>query len=225
MTLVIAGLIVTLAVNALTMELLERAFYAPRLAAHHFRAPIKTRATVGEQRRLQVVNIGVSLAILFGSAVWLHARLFTTAPTSLGRMALQAVGILAVYDLVYYGVHRFSFHHRKAMRHLHGLHHSARTPSARESLYTHPVEIAVGLGLFVLSTWLVGPVHVWAFLVANLVYSELNIIIHSGIDFPSGPMSLFNLWARKHHGHHGVDMNRNYGSVSPLWDILLRTSI
>jgi sterol desaturase/sphingolipid hydroxylase (fatty acid hydroxylase superfamily) len=33
-----------------------------------------------------------------------------------------------------------------------------------------------------------------------------------------------NLWARKHHGHHGVDMSKNYGSVSPIWDIVFDTS-
>jgi sterol desaturase/sphingolipid hydroxylase (fatty acid hydroxylase superfamily) len=38
-------------------------------------------------------------------------------------------------------------------------------------------------------------------------------------------MKALNLWARKHHGHHGVDMNKNYGSVSPIWDLLFRTSV
>ncbi len=225
MRLLLTGLVITLAINGLTMELLERAFYAPRYTPYHFREPWKTRASTREKIWLRIINISQSLFILFGSATLLYDRLFTTAPTSIARMVVQVFGVLIVYDVLYYALHRFVFHHRKAMRYVHALHHAARTPSARESLYTHPVEIAAGLSLFIVSTWIVGPVHVQAFLVANFIYSQLNIIIHSGIAFPSGPMKLLNLWARKHYGHHGVDMNKNFGSVSPIWDLLFRTSV
>lgn len=225
MTILLIGLVATLAVNGLTMDLLERAFFAPALAAAHFRAPIKTRATDGAKLRLYVLNTLLSLAILFGAAVFLYPRLFTDAPAGPARIALEILGPLVIYDATYYALHRWAFHHKKLMRYVHALHHSARTPSARESLYTHPVELVAGLSLFLLSTWVVGPVHVTSFLVTNFIYSQLNIIIHSGIAFPSGPMAALNLWARKHHGHHGVDMDKNYGSISPLWDMVLGTSI
>lgn len=225
MTILLIGLGVTLAINGVTMSLVERAFHAPGLAAHHFREPIPTRATDAEKRRLFALNSALSLAILFGSAVLLFPRLFTVAPAGIGRVLFQALAILLIYDGLYYALHRFAFHHRRLMRYVHGLHHSARTPSARESLYTHPVEVALGLSLFLFSTWLVGPVSVPAFLIANVVYSQMNILIHSGIAFPSGPMRLFNLWARAHHGHHGVDMNKNFASLSPIWDALFGTSV
>jgi sterol desaturase/sphingolipid hydroxylase (fatty acid hydroxylase superfamily) len=111
------------------------------------------------------------------------------------------------------------------MRHVHGLHHAARTPSARDSLYTHPVELVAGLSLLLLATRLVGPVHVGAFLLANLVYAQLNIVVHQGVAFPSGPWRLGNAWARKHHGHHGVDMNGNFANLTPFWDVLFGTAI
>jgi sterol desaturase/sphingolipid hydroxylase (fatty acid hydroxylase superfamily) len=222
--LLLTGLAITLAVNGLTMELLERAFYAPRFAAHHFRAPWKTRATDAEKRRLAIANVTVSLALLFGSTIFLHDRFVTAAPMPPLVAALRALGGLALYDFLYYFLHR-AMHHRKLMRWIHAIHHGAKTPSARESLYAHPVEIGAGLSLFIFSMGVVGPLPAWAFLGVNFVYSTINIVIHSGIEFPSGPMRLFNYLARKHHGHHGVDMNKNYASVSPLWDIVFRTSI
>lgn len=225
MTILLTGIALTLVVNGLTMGLVERAFHDPALAAHHFQAPARHRVTPEQKQRLYPLNVLLSLTILFGTAYFLYPYMFTEGPVSPLTVVLHAAAVLVVYDGLYYVMHRWLFHHKKLMRLVHGLHHSARTPSALESLLTHPVEVTAGLGLLLFCTWLIGPVHIYTFLLANFVYSELNIVVHSGVAFPSGPMRLLNPWARAHHGHHAVDMDRNYANLTPFWDRLFGTAI
>jgi sterol desaturase/sphingolipid hydroxylase (fatty acid hydroxylase superfamily) len=225
MNLLLACTVATLALNGITIQVLERAYHGQKYAANHFRAPLPVRASAAEKRRLFALNSALSLALLFGAIFLFFPRLFTDGAVEPGRVVLEAGGVLLLYDLLYYGLHRFVFHHKKLIRYVHALHHAARTPSAEESLYTHPVELVSGLLLFLACTAAIGPVHVLSFSLANLVYSELNIFIHSGIDFPAGPLRLMNPLARAHHGHHGVDMNKNFASLSPIWDRLLGTSV
>jgi sterol desaturase/sphingolipid hydroxylase (fatty acid hydroxylase superfamily) len=222
------GLAVTLLINGLTVVLLDRAFFAPRYDANHFRAPAPLRATEPARWGLAVGNSTLSMVMLALFTVAGYHRFFSPSmsPTA-GTVCLEVVrglGALALYDFGYYWLHR-GLHIKKLMRFIHRVHHLARTPSARDSLWVHPVEIAAGLGLFLACVAAVGPVSPVTFLVVNLIYSELNIVIHSGVEFPSGPMRLFNPWARAHHGHHGVDINRNFASVTSLWDLLLGTYV
>lgn len=223
MTLLLAGIAISMAASGLTMAALEKAFHSPRYAEHHFRKAHPTRATEAEKRRLYALNSLLSVLLIFGAA-WLgYGTLFVETPTSPGVIALQATALLVAYDVLYYGLHRWVFHHPKLMRYVHRLHHLAVTPSAQESIYTHPVELVAGLALLLSCTWIVGPVHVVAFTIAFFVYSLLNVIIHSGVAFPRGPLRLLNAPARHHHGHHGVNANRNFGSITPVWDALFRT--
>ena len=225
MTWLLIGITLTMAASGLVMNLLQRAHGWDRYVPHRFAAPANIRVTEREKRVLFGVNSVLSVGLVYGAALVGTGWLFVEGPVSAWTIVLQASGILLVYDILYYALHRWVFHDKRLMRHVHGLHHRARTPTAEESLFTHPVELVAGLALLMGSTWLVGPVHVVAFCVAFFVYSLLNVVIHSGIAFPGAPLSVLNPWARSHHGHHGVDMNGNYGSLTPIWDRLLGTAI
>ena len=63
---------------------------------------------------------------------------------------------------------------------------------------------------------------VCGFLVAFLVYSQMNLFIHSGLRF-RGPLSVFNAVTASHFRHHMLDVNRNFASLSPSWDIVFGT--
>ena len=218
-----AALAVTLALDAAVLVWLAWAFRAPRFAAYRISPTQKLKVS----RRSRVVNVVVSstLSLLTVLGVtWLgHAALIHHAPTPAATIALQGLGILVIYDFLYYGLHR-GMHHKKVMRWVHGVHHRAKTPSALESFYLHPIELLAGLSLLMLSTWLVGPVHGHAFIAAFFVYSTLNILIHSGLD--SGRWWLWPIDAltRKHHVHHHDDFSKNYSSLTPLPDWLFGTS-
>jgi sterol desaturase/sphingolipid hydroxylase (fatty acid hydroxylase superfamily) len=158
---------------------------------------------------------------VFGFTHVFAARLFSAEPASLGRSALQVVAILALYDVLYYLMHRYLFHGWSVLRRIHAVHHRVRYPTTVDSLFLHPFEGFLGLGLLTFCVWVVGPVHVYAFGACFFVYSWVNIIIHAGVALP---IPYLGLVARKHAIHH-VDMRSgNYASLSPLPDLVFGTA-
>ncbi len=210
-----------LAFDALLLGGLAWAYHSPRFASR--RLSDRPSIKVSKANRLGTMALisTLSLAAVVGPTWFLREHLVTAEATAWWMIALQAVGILFVYDFLYYGLHR-TMHHKKLMRWVHGMHHRVRNPSALESFYLHPVELLAGLGLLYVSTLLIGPVHQVAFLIAFFVYSTLNITIHSGLDLKSlGPL---NFLTKKHQVHHLADMSKNYSSLTPLPDKLFGTA-
>jgi sterol desaturase/sphingolipid hydroxylase (fatty acid hydroxylase superfamily) len=218
-----AVLFATLALDAVLLGGLVWAFYSPRFADHRIQPGQAIKVPLAKRVRSAVVSSGISLAAIVGSTWFLHDALFYDRPTSFVVKVLQGGGILLVYDFAYYGLHR-AMHIKKVMRFVHGVHHRATNPSALESFYLHPVELLAGLGLLLASTRLVGPVHEHAFIGAFFVYSTLNIVIHSGLDFRHPLLAPIDFLTKKHHVHHFDDFAKNYSSLTPLPDLLFGTS-
>jgi sterol desaturase/sphingolipid hydroxylase (fatty acid hydroxylase superfamily) len=173
-----------------------------------------------EHLRRVIVSAIFSPAVVFGFTHLCGGLLFSAEPVPVWRGALQAVGILALYDVLYYFLHRFLFH-GAALRSVHAVHHRVRCPTTIDSLFLHPLEGFLGLGLLMLCTWIVGPVHVYAFGACFLVYSWVNLIVHAGVDLP---VPYLGLVARKHAIHHSDMRSGNYASLSPLPDLLFGTA-
>ena len=55
------------------------------------------------------------------------------------------------------------------------------------------------------------------------VYSFLNLVIHSGLDFKRPGLRAFGYMARKHARHHSSMRAGNYASITPLPDLLFDT--
>ncbi|MAQ16358.1 MAG: hypothetical protein CMN30_16405 [Sandaracinus sp.] len=212
---------VTLLFDAVLLGSLAWAYHSPRFADR--RLSDRPSIKVDPRNRLMVMAMisTLSLAAVMGPSYLLFDHLVHFEPTAWWVVALQAIGILTIYDFVYYVLHR-TLHHKKLMRLVHGMHHRVRNPSALESFYLHPIELLAGLGLLFGSTLLIGPVHVSAFLIAFFVYSTLNIVIHSGLDLRFfGPL---NFLTKKHQVHHLNDMSKNYSSLTPLPDLIFGTA-
>jgi len=214
---------VTLAFDALLLLFLVWAFHAPRFAKNRIEAGASMKVPFGARIRNVTVSSLLSLAAVLGSTYFFAGALFHDGATSLGAKAGQAIGILLVYDFAYYALHR-TMHIKKVMRFVHGVHHKARNPSALESFYLHPAELLAGLTLLMTSTWLIGPVHVHAFLAAFFVYSTLNIVIHSGLEFRRTLLWPIDFLTKKHHVHHAKDFGKNFSSLTPLPDFLFGTT-
>lgn len=219
----------TLLFDALLLGFLAWAFYALEATPGRVGAAIRIlpgapiRVSRDNRLRTMAVSSTLSLVTILGAVFFLHDALLSSGPVPVWKMALQGVGILVVYDFVYYFLHR-GMHNARAMRYVHGVHHRAKNPSALESFYLHPVELLAGLGLLLLSTWLIGPVHPYAFVAAFFVYSTLNILIHSGIYFQHPLLWPIDALTRKHHVHHQKDTSKNFSSLTPLPDLLFRTA-
>ncbi|MBC7171741.1 MAG: sterol desaturase family protein [Polyangiaceae bacterium] len=100
------------------------------------------------------------------------------------------------------------------------MHHVAKHPIAIDSLYLHPVENFLGLALLHICVWAVGPVSLYAYGGLLFVYTQLNIIVHAGLDLP-GPLGHI---ARKHDKHHASMRAGNYASITPLPDLIFGTA-
>lgn len=170
----------------------------------------------GRLVRQGLLNAVVSVTTIVGLALGLKERLFYEAMPPVWRLVLEVLGVLVLYDFLYYLMHRFPFHEWKVLKRVHSLHHIVRSPTAFDSLFVHPLETFLGVALLMLCTFIVGPVHVHAFAMIFLVYSVLNILIHSGLRFV-GPI------AKKHDIHHSSMRAGNYASITPLPDWIFGT--
>jgi len=210
-----------LAFDGLLLAVLAWAYHSPRFAARRLSDRPSIKVPLGKRLKTMGVISTLSLAAV-ALPLWLVPQVFVGEAAPAWRVGLEALGILVIYDFVYYALHR-GLHHKRAMRFVHGVHHRARNPSALESFYLHPAELLAGLGLLFFSTWVVGPVDPRAFLVAFFVYSTLNIVIHAGITLPR-VLAPLTFLIRKHHVHHQNDFSKNYSSLTPLPDLIFRTA-
>ena len=174
----------------------------------------------------EAVNTGLNNAfsmMIFGSYFYfLGARTLYAGTPGFFVLAWQTLGVLLLYDLMYYFFHR-AMHRPFLMRTVHGIHHQVRFPLARLSVYLHPLETLGGLGLLILAIVLLGPISSTAFLLIFLIHSLANIIVHSNLHFDHPAMGLFNFWVAKHDVHHDK-FKYNYASIFPFWDMAFGTS-
>jgi sterol desaturase/sphingolipid hydroxylase (fatty acid hydroxylase superfamily) len=169
----------------------------------------------------------LSVALVYGLTWALHPFIFHEAATSGGRVVWEGAAILLLYDFLYYLVHRYPFHEWRMLRRVHAVHHVVRNPSAIDSLYLHPVETFLGLALL----WacagglslVTGPVSVYSFAWAFLVYSTLNVVVHSGLELRVFPLNLITRLATRHDTHHVNMKGKNFASVTPIWDRVFGT--
>jgi sterol desaturase/sphingolipid hydroxylase (fatty acid hydroxylase superfamily) len=200
--------------------------------AFHSRLTEKRRIREEPERKLKglrfwrtvALNAGFSAALVFAGTLGLARVLFVQGTPSLARMAYEFLAVMLLYDLLYYLAHRYLFHEGKLLARVHAVHHTAKFPTALDSLYIHPLETLIGLALLFVSLWLVGPVSVASFALIFLVYSHLNILLHCGLYLPGFLARPLNAMHQKHDRHH-VSMKRgNYASITPLWDLLFGTA-
>jgi sterol desaturase/sphingolipid hydroxylase (fatty acid hydroxylase superfamily) len=217
-------LVVVLALSGVFMVALSRLVASDWHRRYQVRQDRGHKIPGAEHRRMRVLSSIVSTAMVLALPNLFHDALFVDAARPLWRMAFEVVGILALYDVGYYLLHRFVLHAWSPGSRVHAVHHRIRTPYVMDSLYVHPSETALGVGLLLGCTWVVGPVSVFSFGVTFLVYSLLNLFIHSAFHLPFFPFRGLSSLSAHHDAHHASMKGGYYGSITPLWDILFRTA-
>ncbi|MEH6552331.1 MAG: sterol desaturase family protein [Pseudomonadales bacterium] len=163
-----------------------------------------------------------------GFFVFAIAPFFLTLEAqSIGKVVLDIVAILMIYDFFYYLMHRFLFHGQGYFRRVHAVHHQARSPTAVDALYVHPVETFMGVLLFLLVIvglgFFVGPFHSVTLALTFLIYTQLNIINHCKITIPFFPFKTLSWITAKHAVHHENMHKGNYASITLVYDRLFGT--
>lgn len=219
MTLPLA-LAIALGLSSITMPALFLGFLSPASKKLRIREEA-TRKLKGPKVVVRMALNGLlSISLTIAIPLLAAPYIFYAAPPTWWRGALEAVGALLVYDFAYYFMHRYPFHQWKWTKRVHSVHHVAKHPIAVDSLYLHPVENVLGLVLLHLCIFAVGPISVYSYLPLLIVYTQVNIFVHCGLDLP-GPLGFV---ARKHDAHHASMRAGNYASITPLPDRLFGTA-
>lgn len=220
----VVPLIVVLAISGVVLLLLRWTFAQPWAARLKIRPePGPVRLTAERMRVTSRWTSALPPVLVLGAGLLLFDSFLHTGELVVVDAVIDFFAILLIYDFVYYLAHRFLFHGELMFRQ-HAVHHGAKYPQVQHSLHVHPLETATGILLLLLSTWLVGPVHVDTFAATFLVYSIMNLAIHCGLDFGRFPLRFLGYMARVHDTHH-KGMNRgNYASITPIFDLLFGTS-
>jgi sterol desaturase/sphingolipid hydroxylase (fatty acid hydroxylase superfamily) len=141
-------------------------------------------------------------------------------------MLRDIVVILMFYDFIYYLTHRFLFHDSGflggPLKWMHAIHHRQHNPCRKDSSYIHPLEIAIGLGLFVSTIYgmsrVLGRFHVATVVITWIAFSEINQHNHDLWEEDKFPFKYMHYLAKMHHHHHAKFTGGNFATISLLYD-------
>lgn len=146
-------------------------------------------------------------------------------------MLLDMVVILMVYDFFYYLTHRFLFHaggpFDGPLMWMHAVHHRQHNPCKMDSSYIHPLEVAIGLGLYVATiaglSLVMGKFHLATIVVTWIAFSEINLHNHNLWESDRFPFRYLNYASKMHHNHHARFTGGNYATITLLYDWMFGT--
>ncbi len=140
-------------------------------------------------------------------------------------MLMDIAVILMVYDFFYYLVHRFLFH--GSLTWVHSVHHRQHNPCRWDSSYIHPLEVAMGLGLYVATIFVLsrfmGNFHVATIVITWFAFTEINLHNHDLWEADSFPFKHLNYMSKMHHNHHATFSGGNFATISLLYDRMFGT--
>ena len=147
------------------------------------------------------------------------------------KYATDIVVILMVYDFFYYLAHRFLFHDEGFMGGpliwVHAVHHRQHNPCRQDSSFIHPIEVALGLGLYVGTIFLLsrfmGGFHVGTIVFTWIAFSEINLHNHDLWKADRFPFKYLKTMSVMHHNHHAKFTGGNFATISLLYDWMFGT--
>ncbi len=210
--------------GSITMLLLKRAFNSDSMKSWVISNDPERSVDSASLRRSVRLNSLVSVGFMGVCSYLFHDFLIHERAVSVGRMVLDVVAVIILYDFVYYLIHRYPFHEWKLLRRVHSIHHKTRHPRGIDSLLLHPAETCIGLGAFLAAVALVGGVHYSSFAVLFIGYTTLNVINHAGIGFQRFPLRTLGRLAIRHDKHHHTRRAGNYAFLTPIPDTLFGTN-
>lgn len=220
----LTGFVLILVFNGALMALMQW-LAVVKMPEARLRPPKPNKITLRKKSINVIGNSTVAVSFIFVSLYFGGGSMIYGASENVSMMTIfgEVLAVLLVYDFMYYLAHR-SMHHPKLMKYVHGIHHYIRYPTAFESVYVHPIEGIVGIGLFMLAMFMLGPISATSFLVAFFIYSSVNILVHANIRINHRIFKLSNYWAERHDIHHGTQLNKNYASIFPFYDQFFDTN-
>jgi sterol desaturase/sphingolipid hydroxylase (fatty acid hydroxylase superfamily) len=209
---------IVLPVTGVGMLLMVASYDWPAVARRRTRDELPRKIDPVEHARAVAINSALSTAMFLAATFAGFDWLLYTGHLGVGRAFVEIVAVLLIYDFLYYLLHRFVFHAWEVGARWHRFHHRIRSPRTKDSLYVHPMETFLGVATMLVSIaalGVVGGMHVVSFAIAFLIYSLLNLWVHSAI--PGSVLS------RHHDAHHASMRGGYYASITPIWDVVFKT--
>ena len=215
--------IAELGVTAVFLALFQYLATSPKWADIRIRPRVKNRYSDFRRDLNSSLNQLLSLLWFLCFFIYLGSHVFYSSWwPGLTRLLGETLGVLLLYDFLYYWFHRLA-HHPKMMRYMHGVHHWVRNPTAQESSYLNPLEPTIAVFILFFSVWLLGPISQLSWAVIFLVYSICNLLVHSSLIIPHPAFRWFNFMVRKHDEHHQL-FRVNFANLFPFWDQMFGTT-
>ena len=147
------------------------------------------------------------------------------------KLLLDCLVILMVYDFFYYLTHRFVFHQSEQfdgpLIWMHAVLHRQHNPCRWDSSYIHPLEVAIGLGLYVATifalSFVLGKFSVPTVVVTWIAFSHINLHNHDLWENDRFPFKYWHHAAEMHHHHHARFTGGNYATITLLYDWMFGT--
>jgi len=169
---------------------------------------------------LMAITVLPALALGLYSEEWL-AQGF--GPLARQPAWLQGLEFLVVFDLSCYWMHRW-FHSSRLWR-FHAVHHSSRQLDWLSTVRHHPVnDVALRLAQSLPAIAFGFSPQVIAWCLPVLTFHSL--LIHANVNWRFGPLGWVIVSPSFHHWHHTTERegrDKNFGELSPVWDILFGT--
>lgn len=200
---------------------------AAKLNGDAYRAKMERPAYAANQKMNRKWGLLFLLVIFAGIIPFT----LTAEPQPVWNVLLDMFVILMFYDFFYYLTHRFLFHDSKflggPLMWVHAVHHRQHNPCRMDSSYIHPLEVALGLGLYVGSiavlSVLMGKFHVATVIVTWLAFQQINLHNHDLWESDRFPFRYMNYAARMHHNHHARFTGGNFATITVLYDWMFGT--
>jgi sterol desaturase/sphingolipid hydroxylase (fatty acid hydroxylase superfamily) len=139
-------------------------------------------------------------------------------------VGVQILEFFLLADFLAYWQHR-AFHHFERLWRMHAVHHSSTELDWLSSVRVHPLNDAIA------STAVAAPLLLFGFapavLAAYLPFLTLYaIFLHANVRWTFGPLRYLIATPAFHRWHHSLEqeaLDKNYGGLMPVWDMLFGT--
>ncbi len=223
----LAGIFLIPMVTRHLFNLIPAFAVADKLNSDTFKAKMQKPAYAENQKWNRKWS-ALFIVIIFGGIV---PFTLTTELPVWWKLLLDSFVILMVYDFFYYLTHRFVFHQSKwfdgPLTWMHAVHHRQHNPCRWDSSYIHPIEVAIGLGLYVATIYalsrIMGNFHVATVIITWLAFTEINLHNHDLWKADKFPFKHLNYMAAMHHNHHATFSGGNFATITLLFDRMFGT--
>ncbi len=190
-----------------------------------------------EEWQMTGASVWRDLKYMLAGGVLMQSAKFATAWLAIGAakqqlsglatwpLGLQVLVALLVYELLQYGLHRYSHEGRGTVAQflwrVHAVHHLPRRIYFLMHPVMHPLNVLMVMAIGLVPSFLLGISQEAVFLF-NLILGIQGLFSHFNVDIRVGPLNYLLIGTELHRRHHSATLSEagNYGAVTPIWDLV-----